>query len=118
MNGHAVSLPFFIEHIWIVSALPVLGAAITGLTLRKFDSEVIDGAVNGIVRAAQFISGMLRRFDDVFIDGSISTGARFVRLASVPVRMLQTGFLQTYMFLAVAGIVGFLGYYMYVLLRH
>jgi NADH-quinone oxidoreductase subunit L len=88
------------------------------LALGEFDAEVIDGAgVNGVGWMTRFISRVSMWGDSHIVDGSVSLGARLVWLASIPARMVQSGYLQSYMLLIVIGLAGVLGYYFY-LFRH
>jgi NADH-quinone oxidoreductase subunit L len=87
-----------------------------GTTLGVFDSAVIDGlGVNGAGWLTRFVSSISMWWDSWIVDGSVRLGARIVWLTSYPVRMMQSGLLQTYMLLIVLGILGFLGYYWYFL---
>jgi len=88
------------------------------LALGEFDAEVIDGAgVNGVGWMTRFISRVSMWWDSHIVDGSVSLGARLVWLASIPARMVQSGYLQSYMLLIVIGLASVLGYYFY-LFRH
>jgi hypothetical protein len=43
----------------------------------------------------------------------VKVGARLVWVLSFPVRMMQAGLVQSYMLFIVIGLIGFLGYYLY-----
>jgi NADH-quinone oxidoreductase subunit L len=89
-----------------------LGAMGLGEGLWKFDAEVIDGTVNGagwITRMSGTISNL---WDKWVIDGFFVNGVAVVtRLASYPVRLVQWGLVQWYALVMVAGLVGFVFYY-------
>ncbi len=88
------------------------------LTLGAFDRVVIDGAgVNGAGWLTRVISRISMWWDTWIVDGAVRLGSRLVWLFSFPARMLQTGLLQSYLLLMVFGILGLMGYYLY-LFRH
>jgi NADH-quinone oxidoreductase subunit L len=86
------------------------GAALT-------DTLVIDGAANFSSWFARKSSAVLGWFDRNVIDGFVRIGSTFVRALSSPTRGIQTGFVQTYALLFVAGVLAALGYYLSVSLR-
>lgn len=89
-----------------------------GLAVDAFDTRVIDGfGVMGVARVAGWCSKLLVRFDAWTVDGVVNVGARVVWALSIPVRRIQSGFVQNYVLAFVIGLVGFLGYFFY-LARH
>ncbi|HEY1730411.1 MAG TPA: NADH-quinone oxidoreductase subunit L [Terriglobales bacterium] len=89
-----------------------LGVMGLGEGLWKFDAEVIDGTVNGagwITRMSGTVSSL---WDKWIIDGLFVNGVAIVtRMSSYPVRLLQWGMVQWYALVMVAGLVGFVCYY-------
>ncbi len=89
-----------------------LGVMGLGEGLWKFDAEVIDGTVNGagwITRMSGTVSNL---WDKWIIDGLFVNGVAIVtRISSYPVRLLQWGMVQWYALVMVAGLVGFVLYY-------
>jgi NADH-quinone oxidoreductase subunit L len=86
--------------------------------LGVFDARVIDGlGVNGAGWLARFVSRLSIWWDTWIVDGSVRLSSRLVWLTSFPLRMLQSGLMQGYALLIVAGLVGILSYYLY-LFRH
>ena len=87
-----------------------------GLSLGMFDAKVIDGlGVDGagwLTRAASLISIW---WDTWIVDGSVKLGAFIVQLTSMPIRLIQDGEMQAYMLVIVIGLIGFLGYTVYLL---
>ena len=55
--------------------------------------------------------------DTWIVDGSVRVSSRLVWVLSFPVRLLQTGLLQSYLLVMVVGILGLFGYYIF-LFRH
>ena len=83
-----------------------------GTFLGEFDSRVVDGlGVDGAGWLTRFASNVSIWWDSWIVDGSVRLGGRLVWVFSFPVRMIQTGLVQSYMLLIVIGLVGFLGYY-------
>ncbi|MGB9405189.1 MAG: NADH-quinone oxidoreductase subunit L [Candidatus Acidiferrales bacterium] len=90
-----------------------------GSSLGMFDAKVIDGlGVNGAGWVTRTISRISIWWDTWIVDGSVRLGAWIVWAISMPVRMLQNGELQEYMLVIVVGIIGFLGYTLYLLQQH
>jgi hypothetical protein len=85
------------------------------VALGSFDAKVIDeagvSAAGGLLRA---ISSIAILADGWIIDGAVNVIARIIWTFSFPVRMIQSGAMRTYMLLMVIGLIGFLGYYLYV----
>jgi len=89
-----------------------------GTSLGSFDAKIIDGlGVNGAGWLTRVISRISMWWDTWIVDGSVRLGSWIVYFASMPVRMIQNGELQEYMLVIVFGLVGFLGYTLY-LLQH
>jgi NADH-quinone oxidoreductase subunit L len=89
-----------------------LGAMGLGEGLWKFDAEVIDGAVNGAGWTMRMSGTTSNLWDKWIIDGLFVNGvAILTRLVSYPVRLLQWGLVQWYALVMVAGLVGFVFYY-------
>lgn len=86
------------------------GAALT-------DELAIDGAANATSWLARKASSAFGWFDRNVVDGFVRISSTFVHALSSPVRGLQTGFVQTYAFLFVVGVLAALGYYLSVSLR-
>ncbi len=91
-----------------------LGAMGLGTAFWSFDDNVIDGGVNGagwITRLSGTISDWWDRW---IIDGLLVNGiAIATRLTSYPVRILQWGLVQFYALVMVAGLLGFVAYYVW-----
>jgi hypothetical protein len=82
--------------------------------LDSFDARVIDGfVVGGLGRLVRGVSTGARLCDAWIIDGPFNVGARIIWALSFPVRMIQNGLVQSYMLFVVAGLIGVLGYCLY-----
>ena len=84
------------------------------LTLGAFDVNFINGlGVDGagwVTRITSSISGI---WDSWIVDGLVNLAARIVWFFSWPVRMLQTGRVARYALFMLAGVLVFLGYYLW-----
>jgi NADH-quinone oxidoreductase subunit L len=83
-----------------------------GEGLWKFDANVIDGTVNGAGWITKF-SGRVSAWSDKWIvDGvGVNGPAILMRALSYPVRLVQWGLVQWYALVMIAGLVGFVFYY-------
>jgi NADH-quinone oxidoreductase subunit L len=91
---------------------------IDGLVLRAaqgaalFDSKLIDGTVNGAAFLTRRVSRFSRWVDRYVIDGLVRFTSGSIRAFSTPARAMQSGFVQTYAFLFVVGLLAALGYFL------
>jgi NADH-quinone oxidoreductase subunit L len=83
-----------------------------GLLMGRFDNRVVDGGVNGAGWLTRFSSTLSIWWDTWIIDGTVRATSFLVKVLSLPVRILQTGQLQTYALFLMAGIIFLFGYYM------
>jgi NADH-quinone oxidoreductase subunit L len=82
-----------------------------GKLFATFDSEVVDGGVNGTAWTTKFVSTVSMWWDTWIVDGLVNLSAFTVRALSFPVRFLQTGVLQSYALAFVLGLLAIFGYY-------
>jgi NADH-quinone oxidoreductase subunit L len=95
------------------------GLAVTRRTMDlargvfTFDSEVVDGLVNGSAWTTRLMSKITGITDKYFVDGLVNTVANFVvRLMSPIVRAAQTGFTQNYALVMVIGLLVAVAFYL------
>lgn len=123
---------FVLSHFWLLSLL-VLVAAVpaffwwrraarqtfnviraSSVALESFDAKVIDGfLVTGLGRLVRGISEGAKLCGALVVDGPVNVGVRIIWTLSFPVRMMQNGLLQSYILFVVAGLIGVLGYCLY-----
>ena len=70
----------------------------------KFDSGVIDGAVNACAKAVVVLSRIKSWIDRYIVDGAVNMTAGIVGLSSLVLRRVQTGYIQTYLLIAFFGL--------------
>jgi NADH-quinone oxidoreductase subunit L len=94
----------------LYDALFVNRAKDSGVSLWKFDSQIVDGLVNfsagGTVTSAAGSSW----WDRWIVDGLVRFVGGFVKTVSWPVRLIQTGYVQNYALVMVLGVLIFIGY--------
>ena len=89
-----------------------LGVLGLGEASSKFDSTVIDGTVNGAGWITRLSGSISAWWDKWIIDGvGVNGPAILARMASYPMRLLEWGLVQWYALVMVAGLVGFIFYY-------
>jgi NADH-quinone oxidoreductase subunit L len=83
-----------------------------GTLLSEFDKNVVDGGVNGAGWLTRATSTVSMWWDTWIVDGAVRLSAFTVKMASYPVRILQTGSVQAYALMFVVGVAAVFGYYM------
>ena len=83
-----------------------------GRLLGGFDRNVVDGAVNGAGWITRLSARISMWWDTWIIDGAVRLSSFLVKITSYPVRILQTGQVQSYALFIVVGAIVFFGYYM------
>lgn len=73
--------------------------------LSLFDNKVVDGLVNFSARAVKKLSAVSGFSDSTFVDGLVNLLARAVGFAGAQLRKVQTGFVQNYLYVAIAGVI-------------
>jgi NADH-quinone oxidoreductase subunit L len=81
-----------------------------GRALSELDGAVIDGAVNGSAFSARAASRVSMFGDRWVVDGSVRLIGLGVRMSSYPARLLQSGWMQSYALVFLAGVALILGW--------
>lgn len=110
-----VELPVALRHLhvldWVWTTAAARWFAIGGgRSLHDLDGAVIDGAVNGSATSARAASRASMFGDRWVVDGAVRLIGISVRLSSYPARLLQTGWLQSYALVFLAGVAVLLGW--------
>ena len=86
----------------------------TAAAFESFEAEFIDGpTATGTARLARLISKAAALCDAWLIEGLVNCGASLIWALSIPVRRIQNGLVQSYMLCIVIGVIGLLGYGLY-----
>jgi NADH-quinone oxidoreductase subunit L len=83
-----------------------------GSALARFDNVVVDGGVNGAGWLTRFTSTVSIWWDTWIIDGAVRLSSFLVKMSSYPVRIVQTGSVQSYALVFVLGVAVVFGYYL------
>ena len=83
-----------------------------GTAMTKFDSRIVDGGVNGAGWMTRLGSTISIWWDTWIVDGAVRLTSFLVKMSSYPVRIIQTGSVQAYALVFVAGVAALFGYYM------
>jgi NADH-quinone oxidoreductase subunit L len=83
-----------------------------GNAFAAFDLGVVDGGVNGVGWTTRMSGELSRLWDTWVIDGLVNVGAFVVKVMSYPVRVIQTGLVQTYAWMITFGVLIFMVYYL------
>jgi NADH-quinone oxidoreductase subunit L len=91
-----------------------LGAMGAGDAAWAIDANFVDGGVNGAGWTTRALAKLSIWWDTWIVDGLLVNGIAIVtRAASYPVRLVQWGLVQWYALVMVAGILGFVLYYIF-----
>ena len=81
--------------------------------LWRFDSSVVDGGVNGSAWLTMFLSWVSHVFDKYVVDGLVNLIGWIAEEWSYVLRRLQTGVIQNYALLMLAGVFVFVSVYLF-----
>ena len=83
----------------------VRGTMLLMNALAIFDARVVDGIVNLSAFMTKILSWISGWFDNLFVDGIVNRVADACSLSGKKLRLIQTGRLQNYVYVLVAGVV-------------
>jgi NADH-quinone oxidoreductase subunit L len=81
----------------------IRASMIVAYTLKWFDENIIDGAVNLLGRINRLIGNIMAWFDKTFVDGLVNLVGALSNGFGAAIRLIQTGRIQQYVSFAVAG---------------
>jgi len=100
---------FYIDEIY--DAVFVRGFALGGgRLLSAFDARVLDAGVNGVGWLTRLVSRVSIWWDIWIVDGLVRAASFAVKMSSYPVRFVQSGYVQFYALVMLAGLITFVGY--------
>jgi NADH-quinone oxidoreductase subunit L len=91
----------------------VKGTMASSFGLWTFDRRVVDGAVNGSGWLTVFASWISSLIDRYVVDGAVNLVGRSSQESSFLFRRVQTGLIQNYALLMLAGVFAFVSIYLY-----
>ena len=103
---------YFVDELY--DATFIKGTMKSSFGLWTFDRRVVDGAVNGsgwMTVFASWISGLIDRY---VVDGAVNLVGRSSQESSFVFRRVQTGLIQNYALLMLAGVFAFVSIYLLV----
>ena len=103
---------YFVDELY--DATFIKGTMKSSFGLWTFDRRVVDGAVNGTGWFTVFASWVSSLIDKYVVDGAVNLVGRSSEESSFLFRRLQTGLIQNYALLMLAGVCAFVSIYLLV----
>ncbi len=103
---------YFVDEVY--DATFIKGTMKSSFGLWTFDRRVVDGAVNGTGWLTVFASWISSLFDRYVVDGAVNLVGRSSEESSFVFRRVQTGLVQNYALLMLAGVCAFVSIYLLV----
>ena len=95
----------------IYDATVIKGSLLISRLLVWFDSNIVDGIVNGVGAMVRRFGTASGGFDQYVVDGMVNFTAFFVQTSGAAMKKLQTGKVQTYLVMALVAVTGYIVYY-------
>jgi NADH-quinone oxidoreductase subunit L len=102
---------YFVDELY--NATFIKGTMASSFGLWTFDRRVVDGAVNGSGWLTVFASWVSSLIDKYVVDGAVNLVGRSSQESSFLFRRVQTGLIQNYALLMLAGVFAFVSIYLY-----
>jgi NADH:ubiquinone oxidoreductase subunit 5 (subunit L)/multisubunit Na+/H+ antiporter MnhA subunit len=100
----------FLENKWyfdhLYSVLLVRPVIVVARALRAFDLECIDGLLHAIARGTVKVARADGKFDQGFIDWLVNLTAQVIHAVGTRLRVVQTGYLRSYVLFLVLAAIG------------
>jgi NADH-quinone oxidoreductase subunit L len=103
---------YYVDEVY--DATFIKGTMKSSFGLWAFDRRVVDGAVNGSGWLTVFASWISSLFDRYVVDGAVNLVGRSSEESSFVFRRVQTGLIQNYALLMLAGVCAFVSIYLLV----
>ncbi len=95
----------------IYQATFIRGSLVISKVFSWFDTNIIDGIVNGVAVVTKKVAFASGGFDKYVVDGTVNFTAFFVNTTGGILKKLQTGKIQTYVVLLMLAVIGYFVYY-------
>jgi NADH-quinone oxidoreductase subunit L len=102
---------YYVDELY--NATFIKGTMASSFGLWTFDRRVVDGAVNGSGWLTVFASWVSSLIDKYVVDGAVNLVGRSSQESSFLFRRVQTGLIQNYALLMLAGVFAFVSIYLY-----
>ena len=79
--------------------------------LAWFDSNIVDGIVNGLGALVRRLGTASGNFDRYVVDGLVNFTAFFIQTSGAAMKKIQTGKVQTYLVMVLVAVTGYIVYY-------
>ena len=101
----------------IYDATIIKGSILLSKALAWFDSNIIDGFVNGVATVFRKVAFANGSFDKYVVDGFVNFMAFFVQTSGGVMRKIQTGKVQTYLVMVLLAVLAYFAYYLVQLMK-
>ncbi|NTU58841.1 MAG: NADH-quinone oxidoreductase subunit L [Chlorobiaceae bacterium] len=101
----------------IYNATFIKGSMLLSKSCAWFDTNIIDGFVNGIATVYRKVAFANGSFDKYVVDGFVNFTAFFVQTSGAVMRKIQTGKVQTYLVMVLLAVLGYFAYYLVQLMK-
>lgn len=95
----------------IYQATFIRGSLVISKVFSWFDTNIIDGIVNGVAVVTKKVAFASGGFDKYVVDGTVNFTAFFINTTGGILKKLQTGKVQTYVVLLMLAVIGYFVYY-------
>ncbi len=95
----------------IYDATFIKGSLLISKLLAWFDSNIVDGIVNGLGALVRRLGTASGNFDRYVVDGLVNFTAFFIQTSGAAMKKIQTGKVQTYLVMVLVAVTGYIVYY-------
>ena len=101
----------------IYDATIIKGSMLLSKILAWFDSNIVDGIVNGVATVFRKFAFLNGNIDKYVVDGAVNFTAFSVQTTGAVMRKIQTGKVQTYLVLVMVAVLGYFAFYLVQLMK-
>ncbi len=101
----------------IYDATVIRGSMLIARALAWFDTNIVDGIVNGVATTFRKFAFLNAGFDKYVVDGAVNFTAFFVQTSGAVMRKIQTGKVQTYLVMVMVAVLGYFAVYLVQLMK-
>ena len=95
----------------IYDATVIRGSLLLSRIMAWFDSNIVDGIVNGVGATVRKFGTASGKMDHYVVDGMVNFTAFFVQTTGAALKKFQTGKVQTYVVMVLLAVTGYVLYY-------